>query len=71
MSADLRFGSKADIRLKKRDVRFTPKSGHSLPAPPFAEKRPASSNPLLRDEIESASVGRKSITADQSDMFDS
>jgi len=26
--ADVRFGSKADIRRKKRDVRFTPKSGH-------------------------------------------
>src|SRR5215469_7732373 len=24
----VRFGSKADIRPKKRDVRFTPKSGH-------------------------------------------
>src|SRR5262249_44065927 len=27
-STDVRFGSKADIRPKKRDVRFTPKSGH-------------------------------------------
>jgi len=28
--ANIRFGSKADIRSKKRDVRFTPKSGHPL-----------------------------------------
>jgi hypothetical protein len=27
-TAHVRFGSKADIRSKKRDVRFTPKSGH-------------------------------------------
>jgi hypothetical protein len=27
-SLNVRFGSKADIRPKKRDVRFTPKSGH-------------------------------------------
>jgi hypothetical protein len=26
--AHVRFGSEADIRSKKRDVRFTPKSGH-------------------------------------------
>ena len=27
-STDVRFGSKADIRVHPRDVRFTPKSGH-------------------------------------------
>jgi hypothetical protein len=27
-SANVRFGSKADIASIKRDVRFTPKSGH-------------------------------------------
>jgi hypothetical protein len=26
--ADVRFGSKADIALRSRHVRFTPKSGH-------------------------------------------
>src|SRR6516225_1192501 len=26
--ADVRFGSKADMALQNRDVRFTPKSGH-------------------------------------------
>jgi hypothetical protein len=25
---DVRFGSKADIQVRPRDVRFTPKSGH-------------------------------------------
>jgi hypothetical protein len=28
--ADVRFGSKADISTSRRDVRFTPKSGHWL-----------------------------------------
>jgi hypothetical protein len=28
LTADVRFGSKADIASIKRDVRFTPKSGH-------------------------------------------
>jgi hypothetical protein len=28
---NVRFGSKADIRPKKRDVRFTPESGHRNP----------------------------------------
>jgi hypothetical protein len=27
-TADVRFGSKADIRLPPIDVRFTPESGH-------------------------------------------
>jgi len=31
VAADVRSGSKADIRPKELDVRFTPKSGHSLP----------------------------------------
>jgi hypothetical protein len=26
---NIRFGSLADVWLKKRDVRFTPESGHS------------------------------------------
>ena len=29
--ADVRFGSKADVRSKKCGVRFTPKSGHFVP----------------------------------------
>jgi hypothetical protein len=31
MTVDVRFGSLADICSAKRDVRFTPKSGHSWP----------------------------------------
>jgi transposase len=27
--ADVRFGSKADMAIMRRDVRFTPESGHS------------------------------------------
>ena len=30
--ADVRFGSKADIGAGRRDVRFTPESGHQLSA---------------------------------------
>src|SRR5215813_6046285 len=30
MRRDVRFGSKADIGLDQRHVRFTPKSGHSV-----------------------------------------
>jgi hypothetical protein len=30
VTVDVRFGSKADMALGNRDVRFTPKSGHSL-----------------------------------------
>src|SRR5262249_26337139 len=31
-AAAVRFGSKEDMRFKKRDVRFTPESGHRLSA---------------------------------------
>ena len=30
LGLDVRFGSKADIKARLRDVRFTPKSGHRL-----------------------------------------
>ena len=30
-TADVRFGSKADVTLLNFDVRFTPKSGHPSP----------------------------------------
>jgi hypothetical protein len=30
LAVDVRFGSKADIAECETDVRFTPKSGHSL-----------------------------------------
>jgi hypothetical protein len=32
-TADVRYGSKADISEKPADVRFTPNSGHRLSAP--------------------------------------
>jgi hypothetical protein len=32
-SAQVRSGSKAEMALRKRDVRFTPESGHSAARP--------------------------------------
>jgi len=42
MSADVRFGSKADVTLLDFDVRFTPESGHCLRVYEFT--------PLSRDD---------------------
>jgi hypothetical protein len=47
LAADVRFGSKADIKACLRDVRFTPKSGHwnSVVACPLYAK---SGNPAIQ-----------------------
>src|ERR1700746_1166892 len=51
------IGSKTDIRLKKRDVRFTPESGHQLRArgcPLSANSRHAPLHPIISSRAKSA-----------------
>src|SRR5262249_18214833 len=54
LGSDVRFGSKADVRPKKRDVCFTPKNGHQLSTlgcPLCANKGHAKKEPQERNAL--------------------
>src|SRR5262249_24858753 len=58
-SADVRFGSKADIRGRLGNVRFTPKSGHRKTAAVASPALPLRASPVRFDSLtHSAPRGR-------------